>query len=43
MCSLGDDPQAVSELRVLLEIYVLFRPRVINTMGEYCLSSLWAT
>lgn len=33
-CSMGDDSQAVSELRELLETYVALRPRVIDTMGE---------
>lgn len=32
--SLGDDSQAISELRDLLEIYVVLRPRVIDTMGQ---------
>lgn len=34
LLSLGDDAQAVRELRDLLEVYVQLRPRVIDSMGK---------
>lgn len=41
--SLGDEAQAVRELRDLLEVYVQLRPRVIDSMGKPMIRRLYST